>query len=140
MLWQSSVDGNIQRTRNKYKMGLPGNNRVGCDQICQCIEVFWTLISSCYARGSRFKEPWYVWTSRLLPCDIEDRVKFPQRIMTFGMKLFSMQLSNIFRRPTRVCGWSSHTSERKKKWSSGSSSRTRVENFDCDVFSVVQRK
>lgn len=55
-------------------------------------------------------------------------VKLPHSTMTFGMKLFSMQLSNIFRRPSNVSGLSNHTSESTKNLRSGSSSCTRLAN------------
>jgi len=47
-----------------------------------------------------------------------------------------MQLSKIFCSPGSVCGWSSHTSDRKKKWRSGSSSRMRA--ADCAYILVKQ--
>ena len=55
-------------------------------------------------------------------------VKLPHRTMTFGIKLFSMQLSNIFRRPRSVSGLSSQTSDNTKNLISGSSSCTRLAN------------
>jgi len=60
--------------------------------------------------------PWYRCMSLLLPCATPELVKLPQNTITLGMKLFSMQLSKIFCRPFNVSAWSSHTSEKKKKF------------------------
>ena len=73
--------------------------------------------------------PWYCWISRALPWDIDRLVKLPQRTMTCGMNSFSMQLSKIFCIPTSVWGWSSHTSERKKKLRPGRSSWIRSKKW-----------
>lgn len=80
--------------------------------------------------------------SLLLPWAIGQLAKFPQSTMTFGTKLFSMQLSNIFCNPWSVWGWSSQTSERKKKCKSGSSFWRRTANWAWDIikFEVRTRK
>lgn len=89
----------------------------------------WYYMPRKYTRMDECYSPSYRMISRSLPWAIDRLVKLPQRTMTFGMKLFSMQLSNIFRRPMKVSGLSSHTSDRKKKCRSASSFRTRTENW-----------
>lgn len=122
-------------------MSRSSDRWVWCNKVRKVIEVFCTQIeygfSGWLGRGPH--RPWYLSTSRLSPCAIEWLVKLPQRTITLGIKLFSIQLSNIFCSPRRVCGWSSQTSERKKKCSSGSSSRMRAANFAWNAKSILNR-
>ena len=125
------IDSNIQWARYEDKMGQSRDQRISSNQVGKSIKIIWNISLLNRVSSDVRNSPWYRCTSRPLPCAMDLLVKLPHMTIILGIKSFSMQLSSILWIPGNVCGLSNHTSERKKKCSSGSSSRTRISNCVC---------
>ena len=73
----------------------------------------------------KYQVPWYFEISLLLPWLMPRLVKLPHKINTRGINSASMHIAKILFKPSKVAGWSSHTSDRQWNMRSGCSRASR---------------